>query len=84
MWNSDKKDLSEIIGKLGIVVGWGLTAQGEISNGLQQATLPVVSFFTCLKSNPSHFADILSETNFCAGTRNGSFNSIEVSDCTTF
>lgn len=74
LWNSDKIDLSGVIGKSGTVVGWGLTEKGEVSNVLREASLPVVGVITCLRSNPDVFGSLLSETNFCAGIRNGSFN----------
>lgn len=74
MWRSDKIDLSEVIGKFGTVVGWGLTETGERPNVLQEASLPVVPPFECLNSNRDLFGRFLTGTNFCAGTRNGSFN----------
>ncbi|KAG4065746.1 hypothetical protein HA402_012424 [Bradysia odoriphaga] len=71
MWPSNKKDLSEIVGRAGMVVGWGQTETGEVSRVLRQASIPVVSFFTCLVSNRGFYGNFLSETNFCAGHRNG-------------
>ncbi|KAG4080262.1 hypothetical protein HA402_010754 [Bradysia odoriphaga] len=71
LWKPDRTDISEILGKFGTVVGWGLTENGVKSNVLQQANFPVVKSLLCLKSNPAFYGDILSETNFCAGTRNG-------------
>lgn len=74
LWKSNKTDVSEVIGKFGTVVGWGLTEEDHISNALRQASLPVVSWGKCLKSNPDVFGRLLSETNFCAGHKNGIFN----------
>lgn len=71
LWKSDKIDLSEVINKVGTVVGWGLTENGVVSNVLQEASLPVVSLYTCLKSNRDLFGRFLTDKNFCAGNRNG-------------
>lgn len=70
LWNSST-DLSEIVGKLGTVVGWGETATINQSNVLQQATFPVVSHYICRQSDGELFGDFLNENNFCAGHRNG-------------
>lgn len=72
LWKADKTDISEVVGKMGTVVGWGLTENGTTSGVLQQAHFLVEDFFTCVKSNPSFFGRILTVTNFCAGYRNGS------------
>lgn len=52
-------------------MGWGLTGTGEPPNALREAALPVVNLTTCLKSHRGLFGRYLSETNFCAGNRNG-------------
>lgn len=77
LWKSDRTEISEVLGKFGTVVGWGLTQDGKKSNALQQANFPVVSSISCLRSNPAFFGDILSESNFCAGTRNGLATKLE-------
>lgn len=74
LWHSDKLELSNVVGKEGMVVGWGVTETGEASNELQQASMPVVSSLRCLASNRPYFGALLTETNFCAGYRNGLFN----------
>lgn len=71
LWKSDKTDLSEVIGKFGTAVGWGLTEQGETSDVLQEASLKVVDTFTCLRSNRDLYGRFLTDTNFCAGNGNG-------------
>jgi len=75
MWKFDKIHLNEVIGKVGTVVGWGVTEDGRISNALQEASLPVVPALTCLRTNRDLFGRFLNAANFCAGWRNGSFNS---------
>ncbi|XP_037049511.1 CLIP domain-containing serine protease B15-like [Bradysia coprophila] len=71
LWNSTNTDLSEIVGKVGTVVGWGETEAIKQSNVLQEATFPVVSHYTCRQSDGKVFGDLLYENNFCAGHRNG-------------
>lgn len=51
LWKSHKTDISEVVDKMGTVVGWGLTENGTTSGVLQQAHFPVEYFFTCVKSN---------------------------------
>lgn len=71
LWDPNKIDISEILNKPGLVVGWGITETDKQSDILRHATMPVVSFTTCLKSNRDLFGLFLSDTNFCAGFRNG-------------
>ncbi len=73
LWKSNETDLLEVIGKFGTVVGWGKTQTGQLSNVLRQASLPVVSWSTCLESNRPFAGSLLTGRNFCAGSRNGSF-----------
>lgn len=61
-----------IIGRDGLVVGWGKTESTEKSNVLQQALMPVVDHIDCLESNVDFYGPYLSKTNCCAGLRNGS------------
>lgn len=71
LWKADTIDLSEVIGKAGTVIGWGVTETGQTSNVLQELSMPVVDFLTCLDSDRDFFGQLLSPTNFCAGRRNG-------------
>lgn len=73
LWDSNKLDLSDVVGKLGTVIGWGLTEKDQLSHILRQAFMPVVPSLTCLTTNRDFFGAHLSETNFCAGFRNGEF-----------
>lgn len=74
LWQSNKIALSEVIGRDGTVVGFRKTENGTLSNELREAFMPVESFWKCLRSDPSFYGYYLSETNFCAGLRNGSWN----------
>lgn len=71
LWESNKIEQSEVINKVGTVTGWGITEKDEVSEFLLQASMPVVSFVTCLRSNDKFFSKFLSDNNFCAGYRNG-------------
>jgi len=73
LWDSTRVGLSEVIGKLGTVIGWGLTEMDQPSHLLRHAFMPVVRAETCIVSNPSFGASYITETNFCAGFRNGLF-----------
>ncbi|CAH2098460.1 unnamed protein product [Euphydryas editha] len=56
---------------LGTVVGWGFDNTDSLSPQLNQATIPIVSESTCIKSKPLFYATILTNKKFCAGYRNG-------------
>lgn len=71
LWESNKVELSRVIGRYGTVIGWGVTENYTLSHILRQAVIPVVSTLTCLESNRVVFGNFLSDKNFCAGFRNG-------------
>ncbi|EAT33563.1 AAEL014163-PA [Aedes aegypti] len=63
-----RKDLT---GKVGTVVGWGITETNEVSSVLKEAELPVVDTLTCLTSNRYVFGPTLEKGMFCAGYVDG-------------
>ncbi|KXJ73929.1 hypothetical protein RP20_CCG014694 [Aedes albopictus] len=48
-----------------------MTEKGTISDVLRTASLPVVSYVTCLKDDPNLFGKSLNEKVFCAGNKTG-------------
>ncbi|XP_062537945.1 uncharacterized protein LOC134206267 [Armigeres subalbatus] len=64
-------DLRDIGGHRGWITGWGITEKGNISDVLYSAPLLVVSFQTCVRSDPILFGQLVDENMFCAGDRNG-------------
>ncbi|XP_050501125.1 serine protease Hayan-like isoform X2 [Diabrotica virgifera virgifera] len=70
LWEDDT-NLETIINKDGTVVGWGFDENKKISEKLMQAKMPVVSTIQCIYSNRDFFARFTSDSNFCAGFRNG-------------
>lgn len=73
LWNSQRTAITEVIGKVGIVVGWGLNERDQLTKQLSQAHIPVVSSITCLQSDPSTYGSFITEKTFCAGWRNGKY-----------
>lgn len=65
-------ELSNVVGKEGIVVGWGWNERGELSDQLVKTGMPIVDTLTCIRSNPEFFAKFTNDYNFCGGFRNGS------------
>ncbi|XP_055532530.1 prostasin-like [Wyeomyia smithii] len=55
----------------GVSVGWGYTEFDTLSDALRGATLPLVSYTTCLESNPDLFDRTIYDGMFCAGFKNG-------------
>lgn len=79
LWKSNQLEQTHVIGKHGLVIGWGRTETGQTSNELRQASMPVISWGACLESN--HGGRYLTERSFCAGARNGLFDSKQ--ECVT-
>lgn len=73
LWDPNRIALQEVIGKLGIVTGWGVTETDELSSTLRQAVAPVVSQQTCLSSDRPFYGNFITDRNFCANFRNGKF-----------
>ncbi|GAB0098572.1 hypothetical protein DMENIID0001_143220 [Sergentomyia squamirostris] len=65
--STSKRDL---VGLSGFMAGWGNDENGTISHFPKRAVLPVVSDEECLQANVK-FHNLISETTFCAGWRNG-------------
>lgn len=61
----------DIVGKKGVVAGWGKTELDAVSTAEPKwAQLPVVSTVDCLRSNDA-FNKLTSDRTFCAGDRSG-------------
>ncbi|XP_050356541.1 chymotrypsin-C-like [Nymphalis io] len=56
---------------LGTIVGWGFDISDSLSHQINQASMPIVSENTCIKSHPVFYSTVLNENKFCAGYRNG-------------
>lgn len=70
-WDVNRSGIHDVLDRYGIVIGWGLNEKKELSNILNQATMPVVSFTECLQSNRVFFGQFISDYTYCAGFRNG-------------
>uniref|UniRef100_A0A1Q3FLE9 Putative trypsin-like serine protease n=1 Tax=Culex tarsalis TaxID=7177 RepID=A0A1Q3FLE9_CULTA len=57
--------------KHGTIVGWGNDQSGKLSDQLQSASVPVISFMDCLKSDREFFSVNLYSGMYCAGLKNG-------------
>lgn len=71
LWEEERNSLSEVIGKIGTVVGWSLNEDSRLTDRLSQDYMPVVSSVICLISDPNLFGSIITDKTFCAGFRNG-------------
>lgn len=59
----------DLIGKNGVVAGWGKTESSAITSPeLRWTEISVVSFQSCILSN-AKFSSVVSERTFCAGNR---------------
>lgn len=71
LWDANKLSLSEVVGKRGIVVGFGRIQTGELANYLQRANLSVITNERCGQSSEQFFEQLKSGPFFCAGYQNG-------------
>lgn len=78
LWDTNRTDLNEVIGRNGISVGWGFNENDRLSKKLHLTRMPVVSDKDCLRSDSAFFADFLAGNTFCAGTRNGTLSKTSV------
>jgi secreted trypsin-like serine protease len=70
LWTSTTSFV-DLVGKKGIVVGWGKTEIKAVSTEKPLYNeIPVVTDSTCLRSNPA-FSELTSDRTFCAGERSG-------------
>lgn len=70
LWTSTTS-YEDLIGKSGVVAGWGKTEFSAISTDKPKWTeIPVVSDITCLRSNNA-FSMLTSDRTFCAGDKTG-------------
>ncbi|KAG5681575.1 hypothetical protein PVAND_010994 [Polypedilum vanderplanki] len=61
---------TDLVGKRGLIAGWGITETGSLSEKPMFLSLPVVDDAECLRSKPA-FAEITSKSNFCVGDKTG-------------
>ncbi|KAG8236525.1 hypothetical protein J437_LFUL015799 [Ladona fulva] len=72
VWSSHNSALDPLVGKLGVVAGWGLDENNKLSSAVPKTVkMPIVSQEECLRSGQSYTV-LTSTRTFCAGYRNGS------------
>lgn len=70
LWEGNE-DLNLVVGKKGIVIGWGRDENGLVATPEpRQASVPIVSTETCRASRPEFFV-LTSEFTLCGGGRDG-------------
>ncbi|XP_053684762.1 brachyurin-like [Sabethes cyaneus] len=65
------ESIGNYVGVRGTIVGWGFRAAGALSDKLQSAEVPIISYIDCLKSDRDFFARNIYDGMFCAGLVNG-------------
>lgn len=71
LWPAEQADLDYVVNQKGYVIGWGIQEDDDLADTLTEATMPIIDSFTCLNSNRDFFGAVLSNTNYCAGYKNG-------------
>ncbi|XP_037302873.1 limulus clotting factor C isoform X1 [Manduca sexta] len=74
LWPDNAINLSNVIGKKGSVVGWGFDETGVATEELSLVEMPVVDTETCIRSYSEFFIRFTSEYTYCAGYRDGVYN----------
>ncbi|GLV34384.1 Serine-peptidase 212 [Carabus blaptoides fortunei] len=70
LWFSESLSIDNLMDKMGTIVGWGRTSNGDFSNKLQHAQIPVVDTLTCIASDRLFYSRFSSPKSFCAGVPN--------------
>ena len=81
LWDRARTDIGQLIGRVGTVVGFGITEIGEVADRLRVAYMPIVDTQTCLESNRNLFGRVLTRNVFCAGFRNGEVLRLRLKAC---
>jgi hypothetical protein len=68
--NNPSNPIQSLVGRNGIICGWGLTEDLELYSELREVSVPLVDQALCNSSGQA-FRSIMSETTFCAGARDG-------------
>uniref|UniRef100_A0A182UIL4 Peptidase S1 domain-containing protein n=1 Tax=Anopheles melas TaxID=34690 RepID=A0A182UIL4_9DIPT len=71
LWPSVPISGTDIVGRRGAVVGFGLTELDKPSDVMLDAEVPVVDLWSCLESNRGAFGTHLARTMLCAGGLDG-------------
>uniref|UniRef100_A0AAG5DGA4 Peptidase S1 domain-containing protein n=1 Tax=Anopheles atroparvus TaxID=41427 RepID=A0AAG5DGA4_ANOAO len=71
LWDRSNVNIGPLVGRVGAVVGFGITEVGAVADRLRVAYMPIVDTQTCLDSNRNLFGRVLTRNIFCAGFRNG-------------
>ncbi|KAI4455191.1 modular serine protease [Holotrichia oblita] len=64
-------DITNLIGKLGTVVGWGYDEDGKLTEELTMLNMPIVSKQVCIYSLPDFYPRFTTNDTYCAGFING-------------
>lgn len=57
-------------------MGWGFDQTGHVTETLMKTGMPVVSQETCIFSYPDFFSRFTNGMTYCAGFRNGRYNTV--------
>jgi hypothetical protein len=68
--NNPSNLIQSFAGRNALVCGWGYTENFKLVSQLHDITIPLVDQALCNSSNPT-LANIMSDTSFCAGARDG-------------
>jgi hypothetical protein len=68
--NTPADPIQSFAGRSGLVYGWGLTEELETVSKLRHVNMPMVDQALC-NSSHSKLSEIMSDTSFCAGARDG-------------
>ncbi|KAI4455097.1 modular serine protease [Holotrichia oblita] len=70
LWEGSK-DIGQLMGKFGTVVGWGYDEHGKLSEELTMLNMPIVSKDVCIYSLVEFYPKFTTADTYCAGFING-------------
>jgi secreted trypsin-like serine protease len=69
LWPADQAK-QDVVNQKGVVAGWGLDENNQVTAIPYSVEMPVVAMDTCLQDDPSYHS-ITSKRSLCVGEKNG-------------
>lgn len=71
LWDEIDKDKESVVNRVGTVIGWGFTEEGNLSDVMKSAVIPIVEDIVCYQSNTNFYSRFVHNKTFCAGNPRG-------------
>lgn len=69
IWRGNSR-LEDIVGETGVVVGWGFSENGIVTNKLVKTLMPIAPKEICINNYPGFYKHLISGESYCANFQN--------------